>query len=153
VAKAAKVLKCVCAPAKCWRCEDCLTLPTLYCPELRSYPVRFADAVCCLLVPDVLLLVVSCCEQGDVWSIEHLAGQACRTGLLVHVSTEHLTCCCSATQNDNNHITCHRCEVELSSSLDADLGVDEEEEIPRRCTMRACSTLSGTYGWCRLRGA
>jgi hypothetical protein len=30
--------------------------------------------------------VVSCSDQGDVWSIKRLEGQACRTSLLVHVA-------------------------------------------------------------------
>ena len=47
--------------------------------------MRSADVVCLLLVPGVLLLVhvVSCSGQGDVWSTERLEGQACRTSLLV----------------------------------------------------------------------
>ena len=78
------------------------------CPELRSYPVRFADAVCLLFVPGVFLLVhvVSCSGQGDVRSTKRLEGQACRTSLLVHVSTQDLTCCCHTTQR-------HACDIAL----------------------------------------
>ena len=88
-----------------WRWADCITLSPVCSPEIRSYRVWFADAVCCLFVPDVFLLVVSCCVTKVTWGASNVGkGKLAERACSWHVATEDLTCYCPVTER-NNHIT------------------------------------------------
>lgn len=127
VAKAAKVLSCAShrlysANVKIdLRCHQDVVQNCAHNP--CDLLMRFA---CCLCQACFLLVhVVSCSGQGDVWSIKRLAGQACRTSLLVHVSTKDHTCCCHTTQRHDHDIASYVLEVKLSSPFAIGLCVGE----------------------------